>query len=72
MRFYHLGSPKAVIFDETYYAKDGVGAGPPRLEVNWDKNANDLILQHNGHIAIPSERGLRRAPPRRQSTSSAS
>ncbi|WP_043684831.1 dolichyl-phosphate-mannose--protein mannosyltransferase [Streptomyces xylophagus] len=63
MRFYHLGSPKAVIFDETYYAKDAWALVHRGFEVNWDKNANDLILQHNGHIAIPSDAAYVVHPP---------
>ncbi|MET7567234.1 phospholipid carrier-dependent glycosyltransferase [Streptomyces sp. NPDC005492] len=63
LRFYHLGSPKAVIFDETYYAKDAWALVHHGFEVNWDKNANDLILQHNGHIAIPSDAAYVVHPP---------
>ena len=63
MRFYHLGSPKAVIFDETYYAKDAWALVHRGFEVNWDKNANDLILQHNGHIPIPADAAYVVHPP---------
>ncbi|WP_406125526.1 dolichyl-phosphate-mannose--protein mannosyltransferase [Streptomyces sp. NBC_00989] len=63
MRFYHLGSPKAVIFDETYYAKDAWALVHRGFEVNWDKNANDLILQNNGHIPIPSSAAYVVHPP---------
>ena len=63
MRFYHLGSPKAVIFDETYYAKDAWALVHRGFEVNWDKNANDLILQHNGHIPIPTDAAYVVHPP---------
>ncbi|MFJ5301178.1 dolichyl-phosphate-mannose--protein mannosyltransferase [Streptomyces sp. NPDC088350] len=63
LRFYHLGSPKAVIFDETYYAKDAWALVHRGFEVNWDKNANDLILQHNGHVTIPSDAAYVVHPP---------
>ncbi|MFD4555007.1 dolichyl-phosphate-mannose--protein mannosyltransferase [Streptomyces sp. NPDC058469] len=63
MRFYRLGSPKAVIFDETYYAKDAWALVHRGFEVNWDKNANDVILQNNGHIPIPSDAAYVVHPP---------
>ncbi|MFD8419888.1 dolichyl-phosphate-mannose--protein mannosyltransferase [Streptomyces sp. NPDC059466] len=63
MRFWHLGSPKAVIFDETYYAKDAWALIHRGYEVNWDKNANDLVLQHNGHVSIPTDPAYVVHPP---------
>lgn len=63
MRFWHLGSPKAVIFDETYYAKDAWALVHRGFEVNWDKNANDLILQTNGHVTIPADAAYVVHPP---------
>ncbi|MCX3060624.1 phospholipid carrier-dependent glycosyltransferase [Streptomyces sp. GXMU-J5] len=63
MRFWNLGSPKAVIFDETYYAKDAWGLIHRGYEVNWPKNANDLILAKNGHIPIPHDASYVVHPP---------
>ncbi|SEE26062.1 Dolichyl-phosphate-mannose-protein mannosyltransferase [Streptomyces sp. 3213] len=63
MRFYHLGSPKAVIFDETYYAKDAWALVHRGFEVNWDKNANDLILKTGGHVPIPTDAAYVVHPP---------
>ncbi|WP_324783225.1 dolichyl-phosphate-mannose--protein mannosyltransferase [Streptomyces sp. H51] len=66
MRFWNLGSPKAVIFDETYYAKDAWALVHRGYEVNWDKlgkNANDLILAKNGHVTIPSDAAYVVHPP---------
>jgi hypothetical protein len=63
MRFWHLGSPKAVIFDETYYAKDAWALVHRGFEVNWDKNANDLILQTHGHVTIPADAAYVVHPP---------
>ncbi|MET7827459.1 phospholipid carrier-dependent glycosyltransferase [Streptomyces sp. NPDC005386] len=63
LRFWHLGSPKAVIFDETYYAKDAWALIHRGYEVNWAKNANDLILQGNGDVRIPSDAAYVVHPP---------
>ncbi|GAA5013699.1 dolichyl-phosphate-mannose--protein mannosyltransferase [Streptomyces siamensis] len=63
MRFWHLGSPKAVIFDETYYAKDAWALIHRGYEVNWAKDANDLILQGNGHVTVPSDAAYVVHPP---------
>ncbi|MCG7209904.1 MULTISPECIES: dolichyl-phosphate-mannose--protein mannosyltransferase [Streptomyces] len=63
LRFWNLGSPKAVIFDETYYAKDAWALVHRGFEVNWDKNANDLILQSNGHLTIPADAAYVVHPP---------
>ncbi|MGV9244527.1 dolichyl-phosphate-mannose--protein mannosyltransferase [Streptomyces sp. NPDC003710] len=63
MRFWNLGSPRAVIFDETYYAKDAWALVHNGYESNWAKNANDLILQHNGHVAIPTDAAYVVHPP---------
>ncbi|MFF9242792.1 dolichyl-phosphate-mannose--protein mannosyltransferase [Streptomyces sp. NPDC014801] len=63
IRFWNLGSPKAVIFDETYYAKDAWALVHRGFEVNWDKNANDLILSANGHVHIPTDAAYVVHPP---------
>lgn len=63
MRFWNLGSPKAVIFDETYYAKDAWALVHRGFEVNWDKNANDLVLQSGGHLNIPTDAAYVVHPP---------
>ncbi|MEU9978622.1 phospholipid carrier-dependent glycosyltransferase [Streptomyces sp. NPDC051014] len=63
LRFWNLGSPKAVIFDETYYAKDAWALVHRGFEVNWDKNANDLILQANGHVTVPADAAYVVHPP---------
>jgi dolichyl-phosphate-mannose-protein mannosyltransferase len=63
LRFWHLGSPKAVIFDETYYAKDAWALIHRGFEVNWDKNANDLVLSTGSHITIPSDAAYVVHPP---------
>ncbi|MFJ4715008.1 dolichyl-phosphate-mannose--protein mannosyltransferase [Streptomyces sp. NPDC088785] len=63
LRFWNLGSPKAVIFDETYYAKDAWALVHRGFEVNWPKNANDLILKNNGDIPLPSDASYVVHPP---------
>ncbi|MFD8725497.1 dolichyl-phosphate-mannose--protein mannosyltransferase [Streptomyces sp. NPDC059629] len=63
LRFWNLGSPRAVIFDETYYAKDAWALVHRGFEVNWDKNANDLVLQSNGHLTIPADAAYVVHPP---------
>ncbi|WP_443072769.1 dolichyl-phosphate-mannose--protein mannosyltransferase [Streptomyces sp. WMMC897] len=44
MRFWRLGSPREVIFDETYYAKDAWSLRELFYEGTWDKGANEAIL----------------------------
>ncbi|MDI5966185.1 phospholipid carrier-dependent glycosyltransferase [Streptomyces sp. SL13] len=54
LRFYRLGSPRAVIFDETYYAKDAWALLHLGYEGTWPANANTLILQHPQQIPLSS------------------
>ncbi|MES5821944.1 phospholipid carrier-dependent glycosyltransferase [Streptomyces sp. RG80] len=63
IRFWNLGSPKAVIFDETYYAKDAWALVHRGFEVNWDKNANDLILDIGSKVSIPTDAAYVVHPP---------
>ncbi|MGV9451862.1 dolichyl-phosphate-mannose--protein mannosyltransferase [Streptomyces sp. NPDC003635] len=63
LRFWNLGSPKAVIFDETYYAKDAWALVHRGFEVNWDKNANDLVLSLGDKVDIPSDAAYVVHPP---------
>ncbi|MFI1385497.1 dolichyl-phosphate-mannose--protein mannosyltransferase [Embleya sp. NPDC020886] len=44
IRFWNLGKPRAVIFDETYYAKDAWSLLKLGYEGTWPKEANDQIL----------------------------
>jgi dolichyl-phosphate-mannose--protein O-mannosyl transferase len=63
MRFWNLGSPKAVIFDETYYAKDAWALIHRGFEVNWPKAANDQILQNGDAVTLPSDAAYVVHPP---------
>jgi dolichyl-phosphate-mannose--protein O-mannosyl transferase len=59
MRFNRLSVPNAVIFDETYYAKDAWSILKHGVEWNMLPNPsnnsnflNNLIIAHNGHVNI--------------------
>ncbi|MGP4002584.1 dolichyl-phosphate-mannose--protein mannosyltransferase [Streptomyces sp. 8N706] len=63
LRFWHLGSPNAVIFDETYYAKDAWSLLQYGYEGTWPKNANDLILADPQRIPLSPEHSYVVHPP---------
>ncbi len=44
LRFVNLGSPDAVIFDETYYAKDAWSLLQKGFETEWPDDANERII----------------------------
>ncbi|HEX5565832.1 MAG TPA: phospholipid carrier-dependent glycosyltransferase [Streptomyces sp.] len=48
LRFWKLGSPHAVIFDETYYAKDAWSLYRLGYEGAWPDGANEAILKDPG------------------------
>ncbi|MGW1783513.1 dolichyl-phosphate-mannose--protein mannosyltransferase [Streptomyces sp. NPDC002143] len=62
IRFWHLGSPKKVIFDETYYAKDAWAVVHRGFEVNWPKTT-DAILAKGGEVSIPTDAAYVVHPP---------
>ena len=66
MRFWNLGSPKAVIFDETYYAKDAWALVHRGFELSWGKNVDSQILQTGDRRRAADGRGLCRASAGRQ------
>jgi dolichyl-phosphate-mannose-protein mannosyltransferase len=53
LRFNRLSVPHAIIFDETYYAKDAYSLLNFGVEHNLVSNANALILAGNTHIFAP-------------------
>jgi dolichyl-phosphate-mannose--protein O-mannosyl transferase len=53
LRFYRLGSPRAVVFDETYYVPDAYGILKHGVELNHRSNVNTLLVHGNPHIFIP-------------------
>ncbi|MET8112937.1 dolichyl-phosphate-mannose--protein mannosyltransferase [Streptomyces prasinus] len=63
LRFWDLGSPKKVIFDETYYAKDAWALVQRGFEVNWDKAADKQILSSGGDVPVPIEAAYVVHPP---------
>jgi dolichyl-phosphate-mannose-protein mannosyltransferase len=50
LRFYRLGTPKAVVFDETYYVGDAYGILRHGVEINHVKNADALLAQGKTNI----------------------
>ncbi|MFG2501428.1 dolichyl-phosphate-mannose--protein mannosyltransferase [Streptomyces sp. NPDC048441] len=62
-RFWNLGSPKAVIFDETYYAKDAWALIHRGFEVNWPEKVNDTVLEQGSSITIPTDAAYVVHPP---------
>ncbi|WP_033219081.1 dolichyl-phosphate-mannose--protein mannosyltransferase [Kitasatospora phosalacinea] len=52
LRFVNLGSPHALIFDETYYAKDAYALWHLGYESNWPSDANGLITAPNPVVPL--------------------
>ncbi len=50
LRFYRLGVPHAVVFDETYYVPDAWSILKHGVEYNHPKNVNDLLLSGSTHV----------------------
>jgi dolichyl-phosphate-mannose-protein mannosyltransferase len=50
LRFYRLGTPKAVVFDETYYVGDAYGILRHGVEINHVSNADTLLVQGKTNI----------------------
>ncbi|WP_129842106.1 phospholipid carrier-dependent glycosyltransferase [Streptomyces sp. RFCAC02] len=50
LRFWNLGSPDDVIFDETYYAKDSWSLLQKGYETDWPDDADERIIA--GHIPL--------------------
>ncbi|GHJ39667.1 dolichyl-phosphate-mannose--protein mannosyltransferase [Streptomyces sp. TS71-3] len=63
MRFWDLGNPRAVIFDETYYAKDAWALIHRGYELNWPKGADALVLRQGGHVVMPTDAAYVVHPP---------
>ena len=54
LRFDRLRVPRALIFDETYYAKDAWSILQHGVEWNYVSNANTLMLQgHTANLFVP-------------------
>src|SRR5215813_9611416 len=50
LRFYRLGVPKAVVFDETYYVPDAWSILHHGVEWNHPKHVNSLLVSGNTHV----------------------
>ena len=56
LRFYRLGAPHAVVFDETYYVPDAWSILRHGVEFNHPKNINALLVSGSTHIlSAPGE-----------------
>ncbi|NLU70001.1 phospholipid carrier-dependent glycosyltransferase [Streptomyces sp. HNM0574] len=63
LRFWQLGSPHAVIFDETYYAKDAWSLMQYGYEGTWPDKANEQILGDPQTIPLSPEGSYVVHPP---------
>jgi dolichyl-phosphate-mannose-protein mannosyltransferase len=63
LRFWRLGSPHAVIFDETYYAKDAWSLFQYGYEGSWPDKANDQILAPHPKIPLSPDGAYVVHPP---------
>ncbi|MGC5365442.1 dolichyl-phosphate-mannose--protein mannosyltransferase [Streptomyces sp. DT24] len=63
LRFWKLGSPKAVIFDETYYAKDSWALTEQGYEGAWPKDIDSSILADPSRVPVPTDPGYVVHPP---------
>src|ERR1700683_4805804 len=63
LRFYRLGTPHAVVFDETYYVPDAYGILKHGVEISHVKNS-DFLLAHGGtHILLGTQDEYSPPPP---------
>ncbi|MFF9018046.1 dolichyl-phosphate-mannose--protein mannosyltransferase [Streptomyces sp. NPDC014870] len=63
LRFWNLGKPHAVIFDETYYAKDSWALINQGYEGAWPKDIDKTILNDPDSVLIPTDPGYVVHPP---------
>ncbi|GAB3557258.1 phospholipid carrier-dependent glycosyltransferase [Spelaeicoccus albus] len=52
LRFYRLGRPHALVFDETYYVKDAYSYLHGGYERNWPDKANELFTSGHQNILL--------------------
>ena len=55
LRLPNLGRPQALVFDETYYAKDALSLLLYGHEQEAKEKANELLLACNGDLTCASE-----------------
>ncbi|MER7697147.1 phospholipid carrier-dependent glycosyltransferase [Streptomyces sp. NPDC096095] len=63
LRFWRLDQPHAVIFDETYYAKDAWALVNQGYEGSWPKDVDKQILNDPSSVPIPADPGYVVHPP---------
>ncbi|MET9377805.1 phospholipid carrier-dependent glycosyltransferase [Streptomyces sp. NPDC002992] len=63
LRFWNLGKPHAVIFDETYYAKDSWALINQGYEGAWPKDIDKTILTAPDTVVVPTDPGYVVHPP---------
>ncbi|MGW0927261.1 dolichyl-phosphate-mannose--protein mannosyltransferase [Streptomyces sp. NPDC002644] len=63
LRFRDLGNPRAVMFDETYYAKDAWALVHRGFELSWPKDVDKLIIERAGDVPLPTEAAYVVHPP---------
>ncbi|MFJ2575420.1 dolichyl-phosphate-mannose--protein mannosyltransferase [Kitasatospora aureofaciens] len=63
LRFTNLGQPHAIIFDETYYAKDAYALWHGGYEISWPDGANEQIMKDDGTIPYRPMAGYVVHPP---------
>jgi dolichyl-phosphate-mannose-protein mannosyltransferase len=63
MRFWRLGTPDAVIFDETYYAKDAWALMHQGYEGAWPAKIDSSVLANPDAVTVPSDPGYVVHPP---------
>ncbi|MFI6443388.1 dolichyl-phosphate-mannose--protein mannosyltransferase [Kitasatospora sp. NPDC050543] len=63
LRFTGLGEPHAIIFDETYYAKDGYSLWHGGYETSWGDSANQQIMAPDQVIPYKSDPAYIVHPP---------
>ncbi|TQK45084.1 dolichyl-phosphate-mannose-protein mannosyltransferase [Streptomyces sp. SLBN-118] len=63
LRLWNLGKPDAVIFDETYYAKDAWALINQGYEGSWPKDIDKQILADPSSVPVPTAPGYVVHPP---------
>ncbi|MFJ8626955.1 dolichyl-phosphate-mannose--protein mannosyltransferase [Kitasatospora sp. NPDC093550] len=63
LRFTNLGQPHAIIFDETYYAKDAYALWHGGYEISWPEDANTTIMTPGAAVPYRSTASYVVHPP---------
>lgn len=63
LRFHNLDQPHAIIFDETYYAKDAYALWHGGYETNWSDTANQSIMTPGEPVPMRTDAAYVVHPP---------